>query len=831
LPKLSDALELHNRGWRVVAAPRAAKAPISSWKHAQTEAATQPELVEAFKEDRNIFVVTGRISQLAVLDCDDRTAIDYWRGRLGPILDETACVSTGKGKHFYWKLPEGEERRGRSSSGGDSGKWDIKAEGGGVVAPPSIHPSGRIYRWVAKRGPDKLQAAPAGLWATDGEEAPATGPRSLLSHLLNHRPEEGERNVWLAQVAGHYAAHIPHQDAYESMVKQAADGLGLDDAEVAKVIRSIWQTEQAKQGRAAPPEAPEGEGGEWRVREAAEESGWLVSGGTRILVRTVSKDSEGAKSHNLTEWCNADLRVLGILELPLSTIYEVEVRRLDGEIITASLASDVIADQRLLRKWLAQFGASLTNPDNMDPRGMPESTRLLRYLRAQGAPVQQTVDSLGWHEEYSAFVTHDGVLKADGAHAFEAVRPEPRIRYLAPYAYGLEGEDFEAAEILREVMTFHDERVAAVFGAWWAACFLKPQLTTEFSQFPFMALEAPSESGKSTGYFPLMLKLSGNIQGKGNPTKAALRDYLSAHRNGIVWIDDLDSLEQYGELLRNVTVEGSVTKKALNQADQITVKLHAALVVSGEALGLHSQKALLDRSVSLGVPSPVGRRSFRGSYSQWDDVVELERRHPVLSDYAGTFVVKSLKLESRLIAQIAKLRVGDGGRMNDKLTIIRIGAWMLTELMGGNAAWVMKQVDSWIDETAGAYRADDNSLTMMLLPTVLHRTGHQQRPMGPDPARKQIATPCFIRKNAASKEEIWFSPALLAAFWSDLHYAKVDARTASEQALEQQARAIGAGGKKSTGRRYWDFTTGGGGRVYWRLPAEASERVLERSRE
>src|SRR5208282_3962110 len=108
---------------------------------------------------RNIFLITGSISQLAVLDCDDQTAIEYWRNRLGTVLDETSCVATGKGKHFYFQLPKGEVRKGRSSPGGDSGKWDLRAEGGGVVAPPSVHPTGRVYRWGQGRDPSKLQDA------------------------------------------------------------------------------------------------------------------------------------------------------------------------------------------------------------------------------------------------------------------------------------------------------------------------------------------------------------------------------------------------------------------------------------------------------------------------------------------------------------------------------------------------------------------------------------------------------------------------------------------------------------------------------------------------
>lgn len=247
MAKLADAQQLHAHGWRVVAAPLAGKAPLGSWKSAQTEPATEEELKTAFSKDRNIFIITGAISRLAVLDCDDHQAIDYWRERLGDVLDETACVSTGRGKHFYFRLAEGETHKGRSSPGGDSGKWDIRCEAGGVVAPPSIHPSGRVYRWARGRGPEALRDAPAELWAGEKKTAKEkAGPSSLLSHLLANPPDEGGRNNWLTRVAGHYAVELKHLDAFEETVRGLGQGLGLEDEEIEKLIKSIWGAEQAK---------------------------------------------------------------------------------------------------------------------------------------------------------------------------------------------------------------------------------------------------------------------------------------------------------------------------------------------------------------------------------------------------------------------------------------------------------------------------------------------------------------------------------------------------------------------------------------------------------
>jgi len=102
--------------------------------------------------------------------------------------------------------------------------------------------------------------------------------------------------------------------------------------------------------------------------------------------------------------------------------------------------------------------------------------------------------------------------------------------------------------VLDEVLTYHDETVTSVFGAWWAACLLKPQIEVATSLFPFVAIEAPSESGKTNGFFQMMTQLNGNTRGETQPTKAALRDMAAAHRNGIVWVDDPAMLEHYSTM-------------------------------------------------------------------------------------------------------------------------------------------------------------------------------------------------------------------------------------------------------------------------------------------
>lgn len=828
LPAVLQYLAL---GWQPVAAPVKGKTPIRSWKRQQTERVTEREVREGFARPANIFLITGSVSRLAVIDCDDEDALKYWRAKLGSILDKTTAVQTGRGWHFYFRLPKGAKPRGQSSPGGGTGVggWHIRAEGGGVIAPPSVHESGRVYSWAPDRGPDALQEAPSDLFDKDAEESDSGSPRSILTHLLEHPPSEGGRNSWLAQVAGHYARHLPYQDAYEHLVREAADKLAppLPDEEIDKLIPSIWRAEQAKEGRAAPDIDEDGEDA-WRagLLKPAEGTGWLVSGDTRILVQTRFKNHDGEWEMGLATWMDCDVRVLGIVSGELDQVYGVELRFPDGDVVEDHLPAKTIADSRALGGWLASHGASIGPPDVMWPVKMRESTRLLRYLRAQGADEMVAADALGWHKESEAFVTHEGIIRSSGPSRFENVRPDPSIKGWAPYRYGHAGRS-EAAAILSEILTYHDREVAAVFGAWWAACLLKPQIQEVTSQFPFMALEASSESGKTTGFFPLMMQLSGNHSGQSNPTRAALRDYLSAHHNGIVWVDDLDSLDSLGELLRNVTVGGSMVKKGEGNHSQVVAQMRGALVVSGESLGLHDQKALVDRAILLDVPSPVGRKSLRGDYPQWDDIVALRERHPDLTDHAGSIVEMALGA-APLVGDLKALRIGSG-RHADALATVRTGARLLRSILSDYPYdWIVELADQWAERAAANYSGKENVLTLKLIPLALERTGWLTKPDGPNPASRQVATPAFIE----AEDTVWFSPKLLAAWWEREPPVnkKVNARVESAVALEQQARELGLGGKKGRGRKDFRLATGDGTQRYWMCTPELSEVLISRSR-
>jgi hypothetical protein len=819
--QLPAALQYLTLGWQPVAAPLKGKSPVRSWKRYQTERIAEREVREMFAKPANVFLVTGSVSRLLVLDCDDEAAIEEWRLKIGEAMDATAAVPTTRGCHYYFSLPPGMAAPSRKST-----NWDLQGDGKGVIAPPSVHDSGRVYEWL--RGPEHLQPAPKELFDVPAAGSSEGSTRSMLTWLLEHPPGEGQRNDWLAKVAGHYAKHIPHKDAYEHHVRDVWQRHcpGLDEEEVTKLIESIWASEQAKEGKSAPDLEEDG-ADRWRadLLTPSDDTGWLVSGGTRILVQTRYKQDDEYVM-GLNTWLDCDIRVLGLVEAEQDQIYAVELRFPDGHVEEDHVPARTIMDTRALSGWLGSHGASIGTPDTMWPVKMRETTRLLRYLRAQGAQPMEAADALGWHKESEAFITHDGLIRAEGPDVFEHVRPDPSIKGWAPYRYGHAGQS-EARRILTEVLSFHDETVAAIFGSWWAAVLLKPQIQEKASQFPFMALEASSESGKTTGFFSLMMQLAGNTSGNTNPTRAALRDYLSAHNNGIVWVDDLDNLDDMGELLRNVTVGGSLVKKGGDNQGQVVAQLRSALVVSGESLGLHDQKALVDRAVLLDVPSPTSRRSLRGDYPQWDDIVSLRDQHPDLTDFSGSLIELALASEHHTY-RLKELRYGTG-RFADAMAILRCGARILRDMLGGPVAeWIVIKVDEWVEEKASEYSGKENVLTLKLLPMALERTGWLSRPWGPDQDRRRVITPTFV----ADDDVVWFSPKLLAAWWEREPpiNKRLNPRVESAVALEQQARELGLGGKKGVGRKDFKLVDGQGTQRYWKCTEELSATLLDRSR-
>lgn len=139
--------EYIQRGWPVI--PLLGKTPAVCWKEFQSRRPTPQEIQAWFKSENelNIGIVTGRVSELVVVDADSNDEAAWW---ISNYPKSSLMVHTGRGgMHIYYRMPEltlGNRTRlfGRAI--------DLRGNGGYVVAPPSIHPETRKpYSWAMER--------------------------------------------------------------------------------------------------------------------------------------------------------------------------------------------------------------------------------------------------------------------------------------------------------------------------------------------------------------------------------------------------------------------------------------------------------------------------------------------------------------------------------------------------------------------------------------------------------------------------------------------------------------------------------------------------------
>jgi predicted P-loop ATPase len=115
--------------------------------------------------DAGVAIATGRASGLVVLDVDPRNGGDDTLGELiakhGQLPETVSTITGSGGAHYLFRYPAGVERvKSRAVGRG----LDCKADGGYVVAAPSLHASGRNYHWEVTSQPGDVEVAELPAW-------------------------------------------------------------------------------------------------------------------------------------------------------------------------------------------------------------------------------------------------------------------------------------------------------------------------------------------------------------------------------------------------------------------------------------------------------------------------------------------------------------------------------------------------------------------------------------------------------------------------------------------------------------------------------------------
>lgn len=236
------ALELVSAGWHVFPVQERGKQPLVRWRD---ESTSDPEKVSGWWDrwpNANVGIDCGK-SGLVVVDYD---------GVEPPHVD-TLQVKTGRGVHHYF-ANAGEPVPNSASLLGD--KIDVRGEGGYVLAPPSVHPSGALYEWSGDRispldgelrsrmvkerkeyKPDAVEPTRlGGSWGEKILQSEAAIVRTTGEGKRNHQLFESALRVMSAVKGG----HLDRDVAWNEMLN-AAVGAGLNREESDGTLVSAWE--------------------------------------------------------------------------------------------------------------------------------------------------------------------------------------------------------------------------------------------------------------------------------------------------------------------------------------------------------------------------------------------------------------------------------------------------------------------------------------------------------------------------------------------------------------------------------------------------------------
>lgn len=234
---IRDVLEYIDRGWPVF--PLRGKKPLEGTHGVKDATLDKVRVCNLFTTGRNIGIACGEQAGITVVDIDGISGINSMKklvSQYGRSFTYTPTVMTGSGFHLYYKYNASVTNHVRVIDG-----IDIRNDGGYVVAPPSVHASGKEYRWVRDLKFSLLDF-PEFLLDKRAKN------KVSWENLAGHEVPEGSRNSILTSVTGAIARGVERElgcalvVAYNQMYMKPP----LDDNEVNTIINSVFSIEERR---------------------------------------------------------------------------------------------------------------------------------------------------------------------------------------------------------------------------------------------------------------------------------------------------------------------------------------------------------------------------------------------------------------------------------------------------------------------------------------------------------------------------------------------------------------------------------------------------------
>ncbi len=235
MDSIDAARAYYLEGWSVIPLRYASKVPNLPRDHGLLGRRATPEELRGFSWE-GVGVVTGSLSGIVVLDIDGERGMRSMNEG-GYDVPITVTAKTPNGWHHYFQYTD---KIDRSYIGSIAEGVDIKSNGGYVVAPPSVHPSGEVYRWADELGPKEVPIASPPSWMV--ERASTEGKYSVPFNVGGEVWGQGQRNTKMVSLCGTLFARgfvLPVVASVAHEVNKRHCSPPMQDAEVEGIVNSV----------------------------------------------------------------------------------------------------------------------------------------------------------------------------------------------------------------------------------------------------------------------------------------------------------------------------------------------------------------------------------------------------------------------------------------------------------------------------------------------------------------------------------------------------------------------------------------------------------------
>ena len=227
-----------------------------SVKHGVKDCTTDPEVIRRWWTQHpqdNVAIACGAPSGgLVVIDLDvhpdegidGEAALREWENEHGELPDAPRSLTGSGGVHLLYRAPEGMEVGNHVNK---AEGVDIRATGGYIVAPPSVHPNGNRYEWEFDPEEYPLATADGNVMDFIAHVAPTRDRRETFA--APGTIDSGGRNDTLYR----YACSLQAKGASDETISDTIHGANqtrckppLDTSEVEQILSSALALEKGK---------------------------------------------------------------------------------------------------------------------------------------------------------------------------------------------------------------------------------------------------------------------------------------------------------------------------------------------------------------------------------------------------------------------------------------------------------------------------------------------------------------------------------------------------------------------------------------------------------